>query len=262
MADPVNGPLVGRPDSNANPTSVLRDRHVWYANVDAAGYCSLFIANGSYLSHAVNTVTAGLIASQAFVSAPNHATYVAEFSRIRWLAAHVEVTYVGASQTAAGRVSVSAHNGSSTVGIAPEAFFDDVGVSGPLADGAQAIIRPFAADFHSTGISTYLSVSEGIAVNVCGAPAGTNTVMITVHRVLEGLPLATSLHRASATHTVSDPLQIAAGDNIQGPKATFQAGAGKSMTEHATGIASLAADAYGAYKAAAPLIDLLGDMFV
>lgn len=263
MADPVSGPLVGRPDNNANPTNVLRDFHTFYLSPDAAGYAVCVIGNCTLAAHVPMPVVTGLITVGTGVNAPNHTSFTTEFNRVRFLAAHVKVEYVGAAQVAAGRLSLTTNSAPTSInGLAPEALFDDVGVRGPLQDGGQMILRPFDSAFGVPTSSTYPSQCLMGVITICGAPTGTNTVMVTVTRVLEGIPNASSLHSATATHTISNPLDLAAADNVQGNTATFQAGPGNAMVRHGTTIVETLAEAYGTYQAALPLIETLSGLFI
>lgn len=256
VADPKAGPLVGKPDGNSQPTNVVRVKDVINVAIPATGELVHVITPNLFNAYGTPNAAVALGAAVAGYTYTNVADFTAintEFYEYRLLSYSVDVTYTGAPMTCTGRLALTlnASNGPLTP---ISAQFDDDGITCALVDGASCIVRPIQdMPFVSTssGLGPYFHST--IVSIVGGLPSTPTNLMISVNRVIEAIPYATSMYRNTATHTVCDPHSCCTASNIVGASSSHASGPGAytKLVKHSKLLASAAAKAYASLTPAA-----------
>jgi hypothetical protein len=230
MADPLNAPVVGRPDSNAMATNTTRIRDVYDVLSSATGYAAALVTAHTNLSYSVPAITAGGDVNWTTVtqgSSQFQTQLNADNVGCRTLAMVVEWEPSQSATVMAGRAAlaqypINAHpsmvNGNVT------SYFDDDGIAFPATQFATTISRPWL-DNKFIGTSDSQEHVPTVAFVATGLPFNVVVGQIVVTRVIELLPRGMVLARMSATHTVCDPGACCQASNLVGRNVTFAYGA-------------------------------------
>lgn len=168
---------------------------------DAAGYAVF----GEYCNLAASslawTVTAGSTGAFAGTAHPDITTFAAAFPLARMVMYRVHVEYVGAEQTAAGRIYVINSNESTTLSsVSLATIYDDANYTGKALDGYYDTVMSNQNPRYEGPSSTTFMVGtfQTRMMFAAGLPPSTQVFRVRVERFMEGLPSRSSLHRGSA----------------------------------------------------------------
>lgn len=218
MADPEAAPPCRLPDEYVSPTTALKLTNEYTLTSDAAGSLVAAVYPGLQRSDYVWTVTAGVSsAGTTYAAHPDYTEMVGAFDQGRIVAFQVTVTYVGAAQTASGRlVTIEAPDISSFNSATLAAIVDD-GDSAQAQAGRIHRLRPsqpprFELINQATGFMVPTYPSLGI-VGV-GLPPSTVCFSVRVTRHMEFIPKRASAWRGAAMIEPFNPDAIAMAANM------------------------------------------------
>lgn len=242
MADPLEGPLVGRPDDNSVGSIVRRDIQVNTITIGTGGNYLYSLGPGLYAS-AVNY--SGLNASDTTVTTvagtANTATYAslsADFPYLRPLAYVVEVRYIGAEQVAAGRLVLAETSEATLPNTDIALLFDNAeAYTGALKDGGCAVLRPYRTPTFAAIASSQVSNFPYLHIGILGSPLG-QVVEVTITRVVELLPAQASIRFQDSVPCPCDMVACCIASNISGPATAFSDAKGyKKIVAHGLKVA-------------------------
>lgn len=218
IADPKYTEPVGIPDENSSPVVVRKDVEVLTHSTNAAGYYALTVYNYLSVGHMTFTCAAGITDGGTGVAAGNYTALNAEFLRLRPIEFVVEVTYLGAAINSQGRLLVT--QGTNAINATTlSTLLDNPGHEGPLIDGAFSIGRPYINP--TFGLTSAVGNDfPVINIAITGAPA-LAPLEIRITRIMELLPVASSLRLDDARHTPCDMRACCIASNICGPQVTY-----------------------------------------
>lgn len=245
MADPLNAPVVGRPDSNNMATNVSRVRDVYECQTAASGVFavgfSAAVVNG--VGGAVYTGSDASFVAPQYSPSQYAAQIAADNYGIRTLAYVVEWMPTLSENSLAGRVCLSHYpvDGiSSLPGGNVATYFDDDSLDFPAAKSGCTVVRPWLDNQFKPpgGAQDFLAT---VVIAGSGFPAVVQTVgQLVVTRIIEQLPKGTVLARHGATHTVCDPGACCQANNLVGRAVTFAASSNASRDLMQNGLKMLA----------------------
>lgn len=250
LIDPFNEPACRMPDLYGGKTVAFKLVNEYTVTSDAAGY-AVFGAHPSLVTADMTwNVTAG---STGVHSATQHSDYTAVNSAYVWsrmICFGMEVSYVGAAQTASGGLTSFIHPYATDLSSQVLSSVFDDGTFTRAQDGAVVVGRPIqeprfdATSSGSNNVPTFPILSFVGA----GLPFSVPVFRVRVTRHMEGLPQKNSLMRGMASESVADVLALAAGANL-GEKGNASANTAPAR-QMARNVASAAANS--AIAAAAP----------
>lgn len=252
MADPIGGPLVGRPDSTSYKTTVVRmvDVHTITANADsnAAGY---FPPSGSGGSILTVTMTAGTSVTATWTSgnAPALlASVIADSTATRLLSYCVEWTPTMSAMAATGKINLYASPEPISVpGTDITTLFDEEGICVHAGTPAVLIGRQLYESTFQTSASANNQFFPYICYVMAGLPVGGVAGQMRVTRIYETVPKSNTVAKATASHTVCDPMACCMVNNLVHPdthKAKGDSGYA-SIVKNSMSVLKAAARAYG-----------------
>lgn len=251
LIDPFNEPACRMPDLYGGRTVAFKLMNEYTVTSDGAGY-AVFAAHPALLTADMTwTVTAGVTGTAA---ATQHADYTAVNAAYVWsrlVCFGVEVSYVGAAQTASGGLTSFTFPYSTDLNTQTLSTIYDDGTFSRAQDGAVLVGRPIQEPrFEATsGASTNTPTFPVLAFVGAGLPFTTAVFRVRVTRHMEGLPQKNSLMRGMAADSVADMLALAAGANL-GEKGNVSANtpaarqAAKQVASQAASSAITAASPY------------------
>lgn len=218
LIDPRNAAGVRMPDNYKSGTTALKLVEEFTVTTNGGGSMMFGVqpgVNRSIINSAVVGVTSAV--SETYVQHPDYTAFTGAHLYARVLFYMVEITYIGAEQTSAGRlccVNTVGTNHYQSVDITT--MFDDAGCVMAAQQGMSCIVRPFQeprlADASTLGWATdYLQV---MYFAVTGAPISTTVFDVRVSKFVEGVPLRTSLMRGMVSVEPSVPNALAIAANI------------------------------------------------
>lgn len=250
LIDPFNEPACRMPDLYGGKTVAFKLVNEYTVTSDAAGY-AVFAANPALaVAECTWTVTAGVTGALVSAQHPDYTAVNAAYVWHRLVCFGVEVSYVGAAQTAAGGITAITNSYAQDINnVTVSTLFDD-GVFNRAQDGVVMVARPVQEPRFEVTSSSGANNPTFPCITVIGAglPFSTPVFRVRVTRHVEGLPSKGSLMRGMAGDSVADMLALAAGANL-GEKGNNSANTASARTA-AKQVASNAATA--AIAAAAP----------
>lgn len=256
MADPLNAPVVGKPDYNSVATNVTRIRDVYVVSTDATGQAAIQIRPTVAASYYVGTITAGGVSGWGTPTDSGYYTSIAaDTATYRVLSFVVEWQPTLSATQASGRIFMGQYTTTSSSGLPMQlisSFFDDEGIAAAATAPAVLVNRPLGdVPFVEVG-STYDNSKYAInAVILAGMPAVAQQVgQLIVTRIIEMIPLGTTLAKSNARHTPCDMNDCCAAANIVGPAVNRAVGqnAYDKIVKKGLSLASTAARMYMAYS--------------
>lgn len=237
MADPLGATPVGKPDFNSVATVAHRFRDVYNVSTTASGeYYGLF-TSGPYLGdYPAATITAGAVTGLGTqVGSGMQTALTNDYVSIRTLCFVVEWLPTLSDLNAAGRIFLGQYNTSNAVGApqqAIDAYFDDEGQMYSAKQWACSIGRPTGdLPFHIMGANDFPGIFPQIAVAISGMPAVAQKVgQIIVTRIVEAVPLGTTLSKGRAEHSICDMMDCCCAANLIGERVR-QAGGGDKWSD-------------------------------
>lgn len=226
MADPLNAPVVGKPDFNAVATNVSRFRDVYDVTTTAAGQAAVRVsASVPYGAAIAPTITAGAVTAWGAPTASSYsASMSADNAEYRPLCFVVQWMPTLSDMNASGRVFMGVYTTgvSDTPVQAISAYFDDEGFAASAKEAATTIVRPMGElPFTTCDIGPGNAVFGNLAFVLTGMPNVAQVVgQLVVTRIVELIPYGTTLARATAKHTPCDMHDCCTAANIVGPGPT------------------------------------------
>lgn len=254
LIDPFNEPACRMPDLYGGKTVAFKLVNEYTVSSDGAGY-AVFGAHPSLVTADLSwTVTAG---STGAVATAQHTDYTATNAAYVWtrmVCFGVEVTYVGAAQTASGGITAFAHPYSTDLSSTLLSTVYDDGTFYRAQDGAVLVGRPvqeprFDPTTSGTANTPTFPILDFVA---SGLPFTVPVFRVRVTRHMEGLPQRNSLMRGMASDSVADVVALAAGANLgeKGITSANTAPARYAAKQVASAAASSAIAAAAPYAAA------------
>lgn len=256
LADPLNARVVGRPDENNLPTTVCRVRDVHDVKSTADGHVCIKVipapANG-YQVHTFVGDTVDLSASITGLPIQHYTRLNEDNAYMRVLVTVVEWMPTAATDLMSGRacfLQYATNDTSQLPGLAAvSTLFDDEGIAFAANTTAVTIARPW----RPVGFTNNNANGHGLPYVVfaaTGLPPNLVFGQLVVTRVIELLPRAQVLARASAKYTVCDMMACCQAANINGRAVTYAAGptAGKDIVSAAKKLLLVIAKIYKSYQ--------------
>lgn len=225
VLDPCNAELVGMPDNYVGPTVPFRCKGDFTVASDANGYavalCSPSVSVGYYNAA---TVTSGAVSAWGTAVALDKATALAsEYSTYRVIGGCVKIGWIGASQTAAGRVVImrTEQQAAAALLTSPSSWMADP-VNSRVYTSEQLETEPVELRLHPFDGPVFNTTANSIlnylyfpccVIGVMGAPNSTTVLSVDYTLIIEYVPVLTSLSNNMAKVYPSNPLDLAAGYN-------------------------------------------------
>jgi hypothetical protein len=254
VADPLYGPLVGRPDAFSAATNVMRIKDVYDIIADSNGN-AVYSCGGSPSNNypgvvATTTpygVTAGTPANSQYRAQIELDNYV---GRVLGLVVQWKPTL--AVNVMQGKGIMAPYN---TGGIVPkgiQSYFNDNGVNFSAGTEAVMIARHWTEPIYNA-ISIPGVQWPNIQLTLVGMPVGQLCGQIIVTRILECVPNQGVLAAEGATITPCNTMDCCIANNISGMKASMGSGPMSYATaaSHGLKIAKTAAKIFGGPAAGA-----------
>lgn len=216
LIDPFNEPACRMPDLYGGKTVAFKLQNEYTVTSDAAGY-AVFGSHPSLINAELTwTVTAG---STGAATTAQHADYTSVNAAYVWsrmVCFGVEVSYVGAAQTASGGLTSFVHVYPTDLNSQVLATIYDDGMFTKAQDGAVVVGRPVQEPRFESTAGTSANAPTFPCLNFVGAglPASAAVFRVRVTRHMEGLPQKNSLMRGMAQDSVADLLALTAGANL------------------------------------------------
>lgn len=232
MADPLNAPTVGKPDFNSVPTNAtqLRDVHTLASTANGEVFVLIqpHTSNCTYINP---VITAGAVTGYgAGANSQYHADIVANNVGIRTLAYVVEWQPTLSAMNASGRLFIGQYNTSSSSLVplqALSAYFDDDGLAASATSPAVQITRHTGdIEFLSPASNADAHTHASAVLVIVGLPKVAQDVgQLVVTRIVELVPMGTTLAKGQAAHTPCNMADCCVAANIVGRAATRGSGA-------------------------------------
>lgn len=206
MLNPFDGDTSALPDEAGHQTVAMKFRETITVTPDAQGN-SVYVFRGilrtakSWYAIAADGTLGAVSGAGGVGDAPEQATIGADFSALRSLAFAVNVTYIGAEQTAAGRIGMFCSTNPLLTGLKVADLLTDCDTVGPAHEGAAAIVRPYARPDFQISTDDTLPYMSSLVLVLAACPPGVTSIQVEVIRHLELVPINTSLHFAAARFT-------------------------------------------------------------
>lgn len=254
LIDPFNEPACRMPDLYAGKTVAFKLVNEYTITSDGAGY-ACFAAHPALLTSEMTwTVTAGATGTASVTQHPDYTAVNAAYVWSRLVCFGVEVSYIGAAQTAAGGITSFVFPYSTDLSSQTLATIYDDGTFTRAQDGTVLVGRPVQEPrFEATSGATANTPTFPILAFVgAGLPFTTACFRVRVTRHMEGLPQKNSLMRGMASDSIADMLALAAGANLgeKGNTSANTPGARFAAKQVAAQAASSAIEAASPYVAA------------
>lgn len=222
LVDPLNSPVVGKPDENAVSTVATRFRDVYVITSDATGQAAFACYNSTDVNSTfpAPAITGSSITNFGAGQASGYnASILADAVYTRGLAMVVEWMPTGSTNTASGRIFMGQYNGSPPI-QALGAYFDDEGMTCPATEYAVAVTRP-------TGSLPFLPPGTNQPINhpcqvvvLTGLAPSQQVGQIVVTRAVEYEPSGVTLAKGYSMHTPCDMTDCCCSANLVGKKVT------------------------------------------
>lgn len=229
MADPLNAPVVGRPDDNAYATNAVRLKDVYDVTADAQGNWAMAVCGSPASSSSVATITAGAITGWgAATDSSWYASLNTDNAVYRPLIYVVEWKPSMSGTNSSGSVFMANYPGTSVTGNIPvqavAQYFDDPGASGRAGEYMVFVGRYVSpAPFGTLSSVNCVSFPPVLAV-LTGLPPSLLAGKITITRIYELVPKGGTMPSLTASHTVCDVNSCCAAANIVGSTVTAATG--------------------------------------
>lgn len=256
MVDPLNAPVVGKPDDNAMPTNCTRYPDVYNVQADAAGnYVLQITASMAQAAYTAPTVTAGVVTTFGTPVPSSFYTSISTDNQLyRCLGFVVEWIPSFSQLTGSGRVFMGTYMGQLPLNNVVD-YFDDPGATAAAIDPVVTIVRPMAP-IPPYGLATAATGFDPIfpraLVVLTGLPTTASTIsgQIKVTRLYELFPTGSSLPRTTARHSPCNMVDCCIASNIVGQSVTHEVGLNgyEKLVAMAMKIARAASRAFAMYN--------------
>lgn len=218
MIDPHATAVMRVPDGFKSGTTALKLVQEFTLSTNASG--ALFFGVGPGLARSLmsNTLTGTTTsATEGYTAHPDAASYYTGHTFARIVSYLVDITYIGAEQTSAGRLccvnTVWDGNYTSTD---INTMFDDATCVMPAQKGMSCIVRPYQEPRFEdcTGTSFGKAALQCMYFALAGGPASTVAIDVRITTFIEGVPQKTSLMRGMAAVEAYVPNAMAIAANI------------------------------------------------
>lgn len=218
LIDPRTASGVRMPDNYKSGTTAMKLVEEFTVTTNGGGSAMFGVLPGisrSTLSSAVVGVTSAV--TETYTQHPDYAGYNGSHFYGRVLFYTVEIIYIGAEQTSAGRMCcVSSVGAAQYQNVDITTMFDDSTCVMPSQAGMHCIVRPFQEPRLTDTASTswgadYLHVMYFAMV---GCPVSTTLLDVRVTKFVESVPLRTSLMRGMVAVEPAVPNALAIAANI------------------------------------------------
>lgn len=226
LADPLNAPVVGKPDYNTVATNTARFRDVYDVTTNASGQVVIRVT--PWPGYGVNlaaSMTGSTVTGWGANTVSGYQTSMnTDNTDWRPLAIVVQWQPTLSTNTAAGKIFMGQYaSGTNDTPLQDvSAYFDDEGFTATAKEEAITIARPLGEiSFVQLNVGPIVAQFANIVVAISGMPAAAQIVgQLVVTRIVELIPLGTTLARMQATHTPCDMNDCCTAANIIGPGAT------------------------------------------
>lgn len=271
IADPINGPVVGRPDTNAYQTTTHRFRDVHKVSSTVTGdVFAGFMPGANLCDHLTPTYTGSTVTALGpSTSSAYQSSLAAEGNLLRLLCYVVEWQPTLSASEGSGRAFLGQYVISvwSQFPILPiDDYFDDEGISFSSNQRGTVVCRAvqesrFVAPV--AGAASFADCFPSVIFAASGFPPVVQTVgQLVVTRIMEVVPVANTLAKGAARHTVCDLSSCCVAANMVGRSVSFQSGpnAYDKIVKNSLQVAKVAARAFGMYQTGgvSELVKLLG----
>lgn len=218
MIDPRLAPSVRVPDNFKSGTTAIKLVEEYTVSSNAGGFALFGQHPGLVRSSITNTFTGNSSSvAESYGNHPDYTAFLAAHSKARVVMYMVEITYIGAEQTSAGRLCcVSVTGIDSYLGVAVDSMFDDATCVMPAQAGMSCIVRPYQDPRfeHVDDLTFGANHLHVMYFGLAGAPVSTNLFDVRVTKFLEGVPKRNSLMRGMTAVEPAVPNALAIAANI------------------------------------------------
>lgn len=216
--DPWNAGPIRLPDDFKAGTTALKLVDEFTVTTTADGYAFFGVHPGLNVSYMMCTPVAGVTtAALTNTQHQDYASYTASHAVARLVLMTVEIIYIGAEQTSAGRFCcIDSSLGTEMVSTGITTMFDDSVCVMPCASGMRCIQRPYQTPrMGATVAQTFQTDAFKLMYfGVAGAPNSTTIFDVRVTKWLEGTPMRNSIMRGLAAVEPGVPHALALAGNV------------------------------------------------
>lgn len=214
MASPANNPVARLPDNFVGATSIIKLKYTTTLTGDVSGNLAYAIAPrldqfqyaGATTDNATKVITWGTATEH-----PENTAFVAEAARMRFLASEVQLSYIGAEDASAGRLSIiKTEAGEGSWETNQTNHFNDleshvISVHQIKAAHLSAVLTPYDRPYFDGSQSVnHADYMPALTIVGAGLPS-TACLQVTVTTCLEFVAKPTSLLRHHQRQAPVDP---------------------------------------------------------
>jgi hypothetical protein len=218
MIDPRSASGMRLPDNFKSGSTAMKLVEEYVITTSGFGHAFFGVHPGlaqSWITNAVTTTTTG--ATETITAHPDYTAYNLAHSLARPLMYMVEITYIGAEQTSAGRLCcVNTAGTGQYLSTDISTMFDDAGCVMAAHEGMSCIVRPYQDPRFEPTSEVKLGALHlpVMYFALMGAPTSTTVFDVRITKFLEGVPLRTSLMRGMTAIEPAVPNALAIAANV------------------------------------------------